>query len=127
MLLLVVSEQSVAHVRVDEHSCHHNSELMISPVWPTYGSAAASLWLSHTTSSASPHRLTLLRAIHSVGDLTHLVLMFGPHAGETLGKVAQNDIDYLRQLARTAQGADVRAAAARLVAAVPADPPCIES
>src|SRR5207248_8543562 len=45
MLLLVVSEQSVAHVCVDEHGCHHNSELMISPVWPTYGSAAASLWV----------------------------------------------------------------------------------
>ncbi len=47
----------------------------------------------------------MLRAIHSVGDLGHMVLMFGPHAGETLRQVAQNDIDYLRELARTAQRA----------------------
>jgi hypothetical protein len=71
----------------------------------------------------NPERLTMLRAIHSVGDLGRMVLMFGPHAGETLGQVAQNDIEYLRELARTAQRADVRAAAARLVGAVPSDPP----
>ena len=73
--------------------------------------------------SVNPERLNMLRAIHSVGDLGHMVLMFGPHAGETLGQVAQNDIEYLRELARTAQRADVRAAAARLVGAVPSDPP----
>jgi hypothetical protein len=73
--------------------------------------------------SVNPERLNMLRAIHSVGDLGHMVLMFGPHAGETLGQVAQDDIEYLRELARTAQRADVRAAAARLVGAVPSDPP----
>jgi hypothetical protein len=73
--------------------------------------------------NVSLEQLNVLRAIHSVGDLGHLVLMFGPHAGETLGQVAQNDLEYLRQLATTEQRADFRAAAARLVAAVPCDPP----
>lgn len=76
-----------------------------------------------TAADVSPQQLNVLRAIHSVGDVGQLVLMFGPHAGETLGQVAQNDLEYLRQLARTAQRADVRAAAARLIAAVPSDPP----
>ena len=73
--------------------------------------------------TVSLQQLNVLRAIQSVGDPGHLVLTFGPHAGETLGQIAQNDLEYLRQLARTAQRADVRAAAARLMAAMPSDPP----
>ena len=66
--------------------------------------------------------LDVLKRIQATGDVGHLVLTFGPHAGETLGQIAQNDPDYLRRLATTAQRPDVRAAAARLVDALPAAP-----
>lgn len=79
-----------------------------------------------TPARVSPQQLNVIREIHSVDAVGHLVLMFGPNAGETLGLVAQNDLEYLQQLARTAQPADVRVAAARLIAAVLSDPPCIE-
>ena len=64
----------------------------------------------------------MLRRIQATGDVGHLVLTFGPHAGETLGQIAQSDPDYLRRLATTAQRPDVRAAAAKLVEALPAGP-----
>lgn len=67
--------------------------------------------------------LSTLRAVRGMGEVGHLLLMFGPHAGETLGQVALKDVEYVRELARTAQRADVRAAAARLIAAVPSEPP----
>jgi hypothetical protein len=62
--------------------------------------------------------LDALRRIQAVGETAQLVLAFGPHAGETLGQVAQTDPDYLRQLAISAQRPDVRAAATRVAAAV---------
>ncbi len=43
--------------------------------------------------------LDVLRRIQATGDVGHLVLMFGPHVGETLGQVAQSDPDSLRGLA----------------------------
>jgi hypothetical protein len=73
--------------------------------------------------SLSLDGLDVLRRIQAAGELAHLVLTFGPHAGETLGQVAQSDADYLRRLATTAQRPDVRAAAARLVEALPSAPP----
>ena len=66
--------------------------------------------------------LDVLRRIQATGDVSHLVLTFGPHAGETLGQIARNDPDYLRRLATTAQRPDVRAAAATLVDALPTLP-----
>src|SRR5437762_1001994 len=68
----------------------------------------------------SPERLDVLRRIQAAGDIAHLIVTFGPHAGETLGQVARSDPDYLRQLATTAQRPDVRSAAARLVGVLPA-------
>jgi len=67
--------------------------------------------------------LDVLRRIQAAGELGHLVLTFGPHAGETLGQIAHSDPDYVRRLATTAQRPDVRAAAARLVEALPGLPP----
>jgi hypothetical protein len=67
--------------------------------------------------------LDVLRRIQAAGEVAHLILTFGPHAGETLGQVAQSDPDYVRRLALTAQRPDVRAAAATLLGALPASPP----
>jgi len=54
----------------------------------------------------SPERLDVLRRIQAAGDIAHLIVTFGPHAGETLGQVARSDPDYLCQLATTAQRPD---------------------
>jgi hypothetical protein len=70
----------------------------------------------------SPEGLDILKRIQSAGEVAQLVLVFGPHAGETLGQVAKSDPDYLRRLALTAQRPDVRAAAARLVDVLPSAP-----
>jgi hypothetical protein len=48
------------------------------------------------------------------------VLAFGPHAGETLGQVAQADPAYVRDLALKAQRPHVRAAALQLVSVLEA-------
>jgi hypothetical protein len=74
------------------------------------------------TRPMSLEALNVLRSIQSVGDLGRLMLTFGPHAGETLGQIALSDADYLRRLATTGQRADVRAAAARLMEALPPSP-----
>jgi len=66
----------------------------------------------------SPEGLDTLKRIQSAGEVAHLVLVFGPHAGETLGHVAQSDPDYVRRLASTAQRPDVRAAAAQVASAL---------
>jgi hypothetical protein len=75
------------------------------------------------TRQVSLEGLDILRRIQAVGDLAQLLLTFGPHAGETLGQVARADPDYLRRLATSAQRPDVRAAAARLMQALPTSPP----
>ena len=69
--------------------------------------------------------LDTLKRIQSAGEVAQLILVFGPHAGETLGQVAQSDPDYVRRLALTAQRPDVRAAAAQVASALgePAAPP----
>jgi len=67
--------------------------------------------------------LDVLRGIQAAGEVAQLLITFGPHAGETLGQVAQRDPDYLRRLATGAQRPDSRAAAARLVAALPSASP----
>jgi hypothetical protein len=72
---------------------------------------------------ASPEKLDVLRRVQAVGEVARLIVTFGPHTGETLGQVAQSDPDYLRQLAVSAQRPDVRAAAARVVDALPTDLP----
>jgi hypothetical protein len=66
----------------------------------------------------SSEGLDILKRIQSAGDVAHLILAFGPHAGETLGQVAQSDPDYVRRLALTAQRPDVRAAAAQVASAL---------
>ena len=60
-----------------------------------------------------------LRAIQDAGDTARLVLAFGPHAGETLGQVAQTDATYLRTLALSARRPDVRAAARHIASLLP--------
>jgi hypothetical protein len=70
----------------------------------------------------SLHDLDVLRSIQASGEVANLILTFGPHAGETLGQIARTDQDYLRRLALSAQRPDVRAAAARLVDALPLTP-----
>ena len=35
--------------------------------------------------------LDVLRQIQAAAEVAHLILAFGPHAGETLGQVAQSD------------------------------------
>jgi hypothetical protein len=69
--------------------------------------------------SVSLDQLETLRAIQDAGDTARLVLAFGPHAGETLGQVAQTDPNYLRDLALSAQRPDVRAAARHIVSVLP--------
>jgi hypothetical protein len=73
----------------------------------------------------SPEGLDVLKRIQSAGEVAQLILVFGPHAGETLGQVAQADPDYVRRLALTAQRPAVRAAAAQVASALgePAAPP----
>jgi hypothetical protein len=66
----------------------------------------------------TPEGLEVLKRIQSAGEVAQLILVFGPHAGETLGQVAQNDPDYVRRLAVTAQRPDVRAAAAQVASAL---------
>jgi hypothetical protein len=62
--------------------------------------------------------LDTLKRIQSAGEVAQLILVFGPHTGETLGQVAQSDPDYVRRLALTAQRSDVRAAAAQVASAL---------
>ena len=73
----------------------------------------------------SPEALDVLRRVQAVGEVANLIVTFGPHAGETLGQVAQSDPDYVRRLALSAQRPAVRAAAAQVVSALgePAAPP----
>ena len=54
---------------------------------------------SKPSTRISPEGLDVLKRIQSAGEVAQLILVFGPHAGETLGQVAQSDPDYLRQLA----------------------------
>jgi hypothetical protein len=67
----------------------------------------------------SLEQVETLRAIQDAGDTARLVLAFGPHAGETLGQVAQADPSYLRTLALSARRPDVRAAARHIVSLLP--------
>jgi hypothetical protein len=73
----------------------------------------------------SPEALDVLRRVQAVGEVANLIVTFGPHAGETLGQVAQSDPDYVRRLAVTAQRSDARAAATQMASALgePAAPP----
>jgi hypothetical protein len=78
----------------------------------------------YAKAAAAPAPVTLeqvetLRAIQDAGETARLVLAFGPHAGETLGQVAQADPAYLRTLALSARRPDVRAAARHIVALLP--------
>jgi len=61
----------------------------------------------------SAEGLDVLKRIQSAGEVAQLILVFGSHAGETLGHVAQSDPDYVRRLAFTAERPDVRAAPRR--------------
>jgi hypothetical protein len=76
-----------------------------------------------TTQAMNLEGLDVLRRIQATGEVAHLVLTFGPHAGEPLGHVAQADPEYVRRLARFAERAEVRAAAARLLDALPSNQP----
>jgi hypothetical protein len=69
---------------------------------------------------SQPQDLELLRRLREMGDASGLILQFRPHKGETMGKVAVSDPDYIRQLIFRAQRPEVRAAACRLVKALDA-------
>jgi hypothetical protein len=51
-------------------------------------------------------------------DASDLILQFGPYKGSTLPQVAMHHREYIRQLVRSDQRPEVRAAAGRLVAAL---------
>jgi hypothetical protein len=69
--------------------------------------------------SVSLEQVETLRAIQDAGETARLVLAFGPHAGESLGQVAQADPGYLRTLALSARRPDVRAAARHIISLLP--------
>jgi hypothetical protein len=68
----------------------------------------------------APEELELLRRLQEMRESSDLILQFGPHKGSTLAQVAMSNPDYIRQLMRGAQRAEVRAAAGRLVQALDA-------
>jgi hypothetical protein len=73
-----------------------------------------------TFAPVQPQNLELLRLLREMRDASGLILQFGLHKGETLGQVAINDPDYVRQLVIRAQRPEVRSAAGRLVEALDA-------
>jgi hypothetical protein len=62
-----------------------------------------------------------MRRLHELGDVSGLILQFGPYRGSTLAQVAMRQPDYLRQLVTRAQRPEV-AAAARVAVALQAEP-----
>ena len=70
--------------------------------------------------SITPEELELMRRLQEMRDASDLILQFGPHKGSTLAQVAMSNPEYIRQLMRSAQRPEVRAAAGRLVQALDA-------
>ena len=68
----------------------------------------------------APHELELMRRLQVRRESSDLILQFGPYKGSTLAQVAMSNPDYIRQLMRSAQRPEVRAAAGRLVQALDA-------
>jgi hypothetical protein len=67
-----------------------------------------------------PEELELMWRLQEMRDAGDLILQFGPFKGSTLARVAVSNPEYIRQLLRTAQRPEVRAAAGRLVEALDA-------
>jgi hypothetical protein len=63
-----------------------------------------------------------MRRLQEMRDASDLILQFGPYKGSTLAQVAMSNPEYIRQLMRSAQRPEVRAAAGRLVQALDAAP-----
>jgi len=72
------------------------------------------------TRSVTRQDVERLTRLHEAGEAAHLMLHLGEHKGNTLLQVAQNDPDYVRRLALTAQRPQVRAAARELVVTIEA-------
>jgi hypothetical protein len=70
--------------------------------------------------SIAPEELELLRRLQEMRESSDLILQFGPHKGSTLAQVAMSNPEYIRQLMRSAQRPEVRAAAGRVVQALDA-------
>jgi hypothetical protein len=75
---------------------------------------------SPTFTAVQPQDLELLRRLREIPEASGLILQFGPHKGDKLGKVAVSDPEYIRQLVIRAQRPEVRAAAARVIEAIDA-------
>jgi hypothetical protein len=61
-----------------------------------------------------------MRRLHELGDVSTLILQFGPYKGSTLAQIAIRHPEYVRQLVTSAQRPEVRAAAGRLLNALQA-------
>src|ERR1051326_3279455 len=70
--------------------------------------------------SFAPEELELMRRLQELRGSSDLILQFGPYKGSTLAQVALSNPEYIRQLMRSAQRPEVRAAAGRLVQALDA-------
>jgi hypothetical protein len=70
--------------------------------------------------SVRPEELELMRRLQAIRESSSLILQFGPFKRSTLAQVAIHHPEYVRQLVLSAQRPEVRAAAARLVAALDA-------
>jgi hypothetical protein len=68
----------------------------------------------------APEELELMRRLQEMRESSDLILQFGPYKGSTLAQVAMSNPEYIRQLMRSAQRPEVRAAAGRLVQALDA-------
>jgi hypothetical protein len=70
------------------------------------------------TRAVTPQDVERLSRLHEGGEAAHVVLHFSEHKGNTVLHVVQNDPDYVRRLALTAQRPQVRAAARELLVAI---------
>ncbi len=61
-----------------------------------------------------------MRRLQEMRESSDLILQFGPYKGSTLAQVAISNPEYIRQLMRSAQRPEVRAATGRLVQALDA-------
>ena len=75
---------------------------------------------SPVAKSFAPEELELMRRLQELRGSSDLILQFGPYKGSTLAQVALSNPEYIRQLMRSAQRPEVRAAAGRLVQALDA-------
>jgi hypothetical protein len=70
--------------------------------------------------AVKPEELELMRRLQEMREASGSILQFGPFKSTTLAQVALHNPVYIRQLLRSAQRPEVRAAAGRLVEALDA-------